>query len=99
MEKVRVLAEQAGDLVAGTRQRWLWRVAQMRRGFSLTPPWFIERCCTAIDTSVMEVMGAEWARRFGVDGRGGVERAPVRAPRRQQPWSKDPQREGVDNAA
>ena len=65
------------------------RVWQMKRGTSVTPPWFVEQCCAVIEKSVAEVMGSRWVARFGEDGRGlpsgGTEEAPVGEPRIQKP--------------
>ena len=61
------------------------RVWRMIRGRSITPPWFVAECCAVIGRPIAEVMGADWVRRFGVDGRGGTEMAPVRPLRVQRP--------------
>jgi hypothetical protein len=53
------------------------RIWRMRRGRSITPPWFVAECCAVIGRPIAEVMGADWVRRFGVDGCGGREMAPV----------------------
>lgn len=76
------LALEAGERGGYPIQRI--RLAHMRRGSSVTPPWFIEQCCAIVGKSVEEVMGAEWVERFGADGRGGTEAAPVGKPRIQK---------------
>ena len=87
-DAARLRAEQVGEVVARNRLTWINRQAKMRQGECVTPPWFIEQCCAVIGKPVSEVMGAEWVKRFGADGRGGTERAPVRQPRQQKPWSR-----------
>lgn len=56
-------------------------LAQMKRGERIILPWFIAACCAVIERSVAEVMGAEWVARYGADGAGGSEEAPVGQPR------------------
>lgn len=62
------------------------RVAQVKRGELVIPPWLVAESCAVIGKSVAEVMGANWRARFGDDGRGGSEIAPVGTPRL---YSKD----------
>jgi hypothetical protein len=47
------------------------RLSRMKVGYQIIPPWFVEACCVVIGRSPLEVMGPEWVRRFGEDGRGG----------------------------
>lgn len=57
------------------------RLSRMRHGKQVIPAWFVAECCAAIGKSVVEVMGAGWARLFGEDGRGGEYLSPVGIPR------------------
>lgn len=69
---------------AGNRQDYPMtpvRVAQVKRGELVIPPWLVAESCAVIGKSVAEVMGADWRARFGDDGRGGSEIAPVGTPR------------------
>lgn len=77
------VAQEAGE--RGGHHFPTTRVWQMARGYSVAPPWFVEQCCVVIEKPVEEVMGAEWVKRFGVNGRGRVEVAPVGPPRIQKP--------------
>jgi hypothetical protein len=56
-------------------------LSQMKRGERVIPSWLVAVCCQTLGRPVAEVMGAEWVRRFGEDGRGGAENAPVGEPR------------------
>jgi hypothetical protein len=53
---------------------------KLARGRCVIPPWLVEQCCAVLGAPVSVVMGAEWVKRFGADGRGGSERAPVGFP-------------------
>ena len=57
------------------------RLALVKRGELTVPSWLVVQCCAAIEKTVEEVMGVEWVRRFGADGCGGSEVAPVGTPR------------------
>jgi hypothetical protein len=87
----------AGHPVIGSGHLKLWH---FKRGIAAIPPWFVQETCAVLGKHVAEVMGEEWVRRFGEDGRGGQERAPVRPSRMQRRWSGDcPSRAAVLLAA
>lgn len=84
-----ILRDAAARAVASGEEPMLvhgnW-LPMMRRGQRVVPPWLVEQCCAVIGRTVEEVMGAEWVRRFGADGRGGMEASPIGSPRIQRPW-------------
>lgn len=86
MEAARQLAEAGGEAVPGDARRWHWKVSKIRQGTSVAPPWLVQRSCEVIGKSVAEVMGDEWVVRFGADGRGGQDDAPVREHRDGSRW-------------
>jgi hypothetical protein len=53
------------------------RLSIIKRASAVIPDWLVAECCAVIGRSVAEVMGEEWVRQFGEDGRGGTEIAPV----------------------
>jgi hypothetical protein len=57
------------------------RLALVKRGELTVPSWLVAQCCAVIGKTVEEVMGAAWVKRFGADGCGGSEVAPVGTPR------------------
>ncbi|HEU5347351.1 MAG TPA: hypothetical protein VFU63_01945 [Ktedonobacterales bacterium] len=76
-------AVEAGEEPMLVHGNWL---PMMQRGQRRVPPWLVEQCCAVIGRTVEEVMGAEWVKRFGPDGRGGAEIAPTGVVRRQRTW-------------
>ena len=84
------------------------RLALLKRGELMVPPWLVEQCCAVIGKSVEEVMGAEWVKRYGPDGWGGEETAPTGTPRMypraypklvEPPDSNNPNNSNGSNAA
>ena len=74
------------------------RLSLLKRGELTIPPWFVAQCCAVIERSVEEVMGAEWVGRFGLDGLGGKEDAPVGIPRFYPKLGKAPESDTADTA-
>lgn len=70
-------AKAAGEPLNTSGRIWPTKI---ERGLCVIPPWLVEQCCNVVGLSVAELMGEEWVRRFGADGRGGAERAPVGRP-------------------
>lgn len=77
MRMVSQRAKRAG-LPMNTSGR-LW-AARIERGQCVIPRWLVEQSCAALGLPVAEVMGDEWVKRFGEDGRGGDEFAPTGDP-------------------
>src|SRR5690348_11722473 len=106
MNKASLVALGAGEPINRSGRLW---PRKLERGVSVIPPWLVEICCALLGQTVAEVMGDAWVRRFGADGRGGEEIAPVGSPRIRRPnrtdaafWQSaegDETGEGNDHAA
>jgi len=102
--QVSLLARVSGQPINFSGRLW---PRTLERGLSVIPPWLVEQYCVVLSQPVAAVMGDEWVKRFGADGRGGEESAPVGSPRIRRPnrsygafWQGvDAAGEGNDHAA
>jgi hypothetical protein len=90
LNRASLVALGAGEPINRSGRLW---ARPLERGLSVIPPWLVERCCALLGQTVAAVMGDEWVKRFGADGRGGEgetgESAPVDSPRIRRPNRSD----------
>ena len=103
MRLVSQRAKRAGVAINTSGRLWIRR---MEVGQCVIPRWLVEQSCAVLDLPVAEVMGAEWVKRFGADGRGGEEAAPTGDPHIKRVYqlgrrvvAVDDAEEGDDHAA